>query len=450
MWAVHRARRPGHGNVGDVPSVRATILQTPASDRLEVLTDHVVTVSGPEGTIVDVVPAGAHEGAVDVVLDEGSVLVPGLVDTHLHAPQWPQLGTGLDLPLDRWLLEYTFPLEARFADTRLARRVWDDMIPTLLAHGTTTVAYFGSIHVDATTALAEACVHHGQRALVGRVAMDHPVGAPDWYRDPSATAAVGASARSIEAVRGVPDPHGLVEAIVTPRFVPACTDAALAGLGELAEATGARVQTHCSESDWEHATVLDRHGTTDAHALDRFGLVRDHSVLAHATHLDDDDRALIARRGAGVAHCPLSNVYFANRPFSARRAIDAGVRVGLGTDVAGGPSPSLLAQCSHAVAASQRLADDGDAHARIDTVTAFWMATVGGADLLGLDVGLLAPGRRFDALAVRLPGGPVAGPVADEGWERRFERLVRLAAPVDIETVWVAGRDVTPRRERLG
>ena len=313
-------------------------MQTPSPDRLEVLTDQVITVAD-EGSI-ESVRAAEDDDLVDVVLGPDAVLVPGMVDTHLHAPQWPQLGVGLDLPLERWLFEHTFPLEARFADVGYAARVWDSMVPALLAHGTTTAVYYASVHEPATLALAEACVHHGQRALVGRVAMDHPDGTPEWYRDPSAAAAVEASARSIDAIRSLDDPMGLVAPIVTPRFVPACTDAALQGLAELAAATGVRVQTHCSESDWEHRHVIDRCGRTDAHALDGFGLLRDHTVLAHATHLTDDDRSLVSDRGAGVAHCPLSNVYFANRPFAARRALDAGVRVGLGTDVAGGPSAS--------------------------------------------------------------------------------------------------------------
>jgi guanine deaminase len=421
-----------------VLSVRATIVQTPTPERLEVLTDHLVVVDD-HGTITDARPATAGD-QVDVALGDDCVLVPGLVDTHLHAPQWPQLGTGLDLPLERWLFERTFPLEARFADLDVATSVWDAMVPTLLAHGTTTAVYYGSIHEPATLALAEACVRHGQRALIGRVAMDHPDGTPDWYRDRSAGAAVDATARSVEAIRSIVDPLGLVAPIITPRFVPACTDAALEGLGELAAATNTMVQTHCSESDWEHDHVIDRYGTTDAAVLDRFGLVRDHTVLAHATHLTDDDRSLLARRGAGVAHCPLSNAYFAGRPFRARSALDAGVRVGLGTDVAGGPSPSLLAQCSHAVAASRRLADDGDASARIDTVTAFWMATSGGADLLGMPIGLLAPGRRFDALAVRIDRLGLAADLDDD--DRMFEKLVRLAGRDDIAAVWVAGRRV--------
>ncbi|MEY2959961.1 MAG: guanine deaminase, partial [Actinomycetota bacterium] len=422
----------------EVLTVRATIVQTPMSDRLEVLVDHLVVVDD-DGTITGIRPATGDDDA-DVTLADDTVIVPGLVDTHIHAPQWPQLGTGLDLPLEQWLFDRTFPLEARCADPRYATSVWESMVPTLLAHGTTTAIYHGSIHEEANIALASTCIDHGQRAFIGRVAMDHPDGTPDWYRDHSPTAAVEASARSIDAIRALTDPLGLVAPIVTPRFVPACTDAALEGLGELAAATGTLVQTHCSESDWEHAYVIDRFGRTDTDVLDHFGLVREHTVLAHATHLTGADRSVIAQRGAGVAHCPLSNVYFANRPFSARAALDAGVPVGLGTDVAGGPSASLLAQCGHAVAASRRLADDGDQAARIDAVTAFWMATLGGAELVGLPVGLLTPGRQFDALALRLDRLGIDPDLDDD--ERMFEKMVRLAGRDDIAAVWVAGRRV--------
>ena len=94
---------------------------------------------------------------------------------------------GLDLPLERWLFDYTFPLEARYADAEFAATVWDDLVPSLLAMGTTTAVYFSSNHLGATTALARACARHGQRALVGRVAMDHPTGTPEWYRDATAS-----------------------------------------------------------------------------------------------------------------------------------------------------------------------------------------------------------------------------------------------------------------------
>lgn len=429
--------------------IRGTILQTPSADELQVLEDHTISIAD-DGRIESIEPASAAPAA-DRELGPDAVLLPGLIDTHLHAPQWPQLGTGLDLPLDQWLFEYTFPLEARFADTGFARRVWSDMVPALLAAGTTTAVYYASIHEPATIALAEACVEHGQRAFVGRVAMDHPEGTPPDYRDADATTSVAASARVIDAIRALPGAPGLVEPIITPRFIPACTDESLTGHGELARATGVRIQTHCSEGDWEHHHVLDRCGMSDTSALDGFGLLADHTVLAHATHLSAADRALIVARGAGVAHCPLSNAYFANAVFPLRRALDAGVRVGLGTDVAGGSTASMFEQCEHAVTASRLLedgvdvqqdSDRGVADSRVDITTAFHVATVGGAELLGIDAGLLAPGRVFDAVAIDLRSATLGIFPELDSWDRTFEKIVRRTDSSSIGSVWVDGRPV--------
>jgi len=431
-----------------IHSVRATILQTPRPGELEVLEDQLVVIDD-HGIILAV---SSDEGPADVDLGDGLVLLPGLVDTHLHAPQWPQLGTALDQPLERWLFEYTFPLEARYEDSAFAQSVWDSMIPALLKRGTTTAVYYSSVHEPATLSLAESCIAYGQRAFVGRVAMDHPDGTPEWYRDPSSTQSVAASHRSIEAIRSLPGAEGLVEPVITPRFIPACSDAALEGLGELAEATGALVQTHCSENDWEHNYVIERHGCTDAESLASFGLVRNSSVLAHATHLSDDDRRLLVEAGAGVAHCPLSNSYFANAVFPARRNIEAGLRVGLGTDIAGGSDPSMLAQCLYAVNSSRMLEDGVDAKlqtgrgvpkSRIDVSTAFWMATLGGAELLGAPIGLLAPGRFFDAIAVDIGSTHTPGDRSEtNSWEHIFEKVVRSAGAADVGAVWVGGVDV--------
>ena len=435
-------------------------MQTPAADHLQVVEDALVAVDDG-GLITAVEAAGSEAGgallrstAARVATPPGSVLIPGLVDLHVHAPQWPQLGTGLDLPLERWLFEHTFPLEARYADPSFARPVWTDMVDTLLRHGTTTATYFATIDVEAASALARVAVDAGQRAFVGRVAMDHPDGTPEWYRDHSAAAGVAASARSIDEITAIDAGRGLVRPIITPRFTPACTDDLLRGLGELAASTGVPVQTHCSESDWAHGYALERFGMTDSSALDGFGLLRPGTVLAHANHVTDDDALLIRDRGAGIAHCPLSNAYFANAVLPVRRLVDRGVHVGLGTDVAGGASPSLLHQAHDAVTVS-RLLRDGVDRARppagrgvsgsaIDTTFAFWLATLGGASVLGIPVGLLAPGRRFDAVLIDTTsrrGSLRVWPEVDTP-ERVFEKIVRLAGPADIAGVWVDGRRV--------
>jgi guanine deaminase len=436
------------------------LMQTPNADRLQVIEDAVIAVDDA-GMIVAVEAAGTEAGIRLLRSDErrvttppDSVLVPGLVDLHVHAPQWPQLGTGLDLPLERWLFEHTFPLEAQLADPAFARPIWTDMVDTLLRHGTTTATYFATVDVAATSALARAAVDAGQRAFVGRVAMDHPDGTPEWYRDASAAAGIDASARSIDEITAIDAGRGLVRPIITPRFTPACTDDLLRGLGKLATATGVLVQTHCSESDWAHGHALDRFGRTDSSALDAFGLLLHGTVLAHGNHVTDDDAVLIRDRGAGIAHCPLSNAYFANAVLPVRRLVDRGVSVGLGTDVSGGASPSLLHQAHDAVTVSRLLADGVDRTkppsergvpgSAIDTTFAFWLATLGGANVLGAPVGLLEPGRRFDAVLVDTAsrrGAMRVWPEIDTP-ERTFEKLVRLASPADIVGVWVEGRRV--------
>jgi guanine deaminase len=442
-------------------AVVGTAHHTPTASALDVL-EQVTIVVDDAGTITGVHAAGTPEAAAAVQqaarvvrLGEHERLLPGVVDLHLHAPQWPQLGTGLDIPLERWLFEYTFPLEARYADPDFAATVWGHMVPTLLAHGTTTTVYFSAVDEAATTMLAEQCVQSGQRAFVGRVAMDHPDGTPPWYRDQSAAAGIEASHRSIEAIRAVGGSSALVQPIVTPRFVPACTDELLGGLGELAARTGTLVQTHCSESDWEHHAVHERFGRSDATVLHDFGLLRDGTVLAHGDHLGDDDLDLVASAGAGVAHCPLSNSYFANAVFPARQALARGVKVGLGTDVAGGAEPGVLSQCGMAVTVARMLEDGVDARrttaergvpdARLDLVTAFHLATAGGADVLGLPVGRLQVGCQFDALVVDTAGtsgGRVRRWAEVDDEARLFEKIVRLAGPSEIARVWVAGREV--------
>jgi guanine deaminase len=432
-------------------ALRCAALHTPAPDRLEYWSDARIDIDAG-GRIAAI--RDANDGDNDAVtLGTGKILLPGLVDLHIHAPQWPQLGTALDPPLERWLLDYTFPLEARYADVGFAARVYDRMVPALLANGTTTAVYFASRHLEATQILADACLRHGQRALVGRVAMDHPEQCPDFYRDASAEAAVADTRALIDFIRAMPRNAGLVLPVITPRFVPACTDDLLRGLGALAAECGCHVQTHVSESDWEHGHVLERCGCSDADALANFGLIGRRTVLAHGNFLDAADLSLIRAHGGGIAHCPLSNAYFANAVFPLRAVLDKQVRVGLGTDIAGGPSASLLDSARMAVTVARMLESGvepslpaeqrGSPGARIDTIAAFFLATAGGGDVLDLPIGRFAPEQQFDAVLLdpEAPGGNFS-PDPDDAPERLLERIVHTASRANISRVWVGGRVV--------
>jgi guanine deaminase len=404
----------------------------------------VITVDAPQ---YDRARAAAQERGTLVEIP--GVVLPGLVDLHVHAPQYPQLGKALDVPLEVWLQQYTFPLEARYADRDFAERRYTALVADLLANGTTTALYFGTIHVGATKRLADICVAQRQRALIGKVAMDHRDACPDFYRDASASEAL---AQTRELMAYITELRSdLVTPVVTPRFTPACSDELLAGLGAIAQTTGCHVQTHCSESDWQHGHAQTRFGVSDLAALDGFGLIGRRSVLAHGNFITETDMERLASRGGSVAHCPYSNVYFANAVFPLRSALAKGLRVGLGTDIAGGPSASMFESMRMALVAARllesgvdpglRAPERGSPNTRIDTRTAFYLATAGGGDALDLRVGRFAPGYVFDAIQID-PSAP-AGTI--RLWDETDDDLIlqtilMTASRPNVVAVWTAGQ----------
>ncbi len=442
-----------------------TAFHTPQCGTLESLEDHIFAIDR-DGRITEILPPNhpefeARKSAARLAgklteLGEGQYLLPGLVDLHIHAPQWPQLGKALDVPLEVWLQKYTFPLEAKYSDLEFARETYSDLVDGLLANGTTTALYFATVHTPATLALAEICLAKGQRALVGKVVMDDPDQCPPYYRDADAASAVADTKRFIEAVREMDKgERPLVQPVITPRFIPSCTDAALQGLGELARHYGCHVQTHCSESDWEKNFVEERFGKSDTACLDGFDLLTRRTVLAHSNFIDEKDMDLIQAKGAAVAHCPLSNFYFANAVFPLRAALDRHMHVGLGTDVSGGYSPSLFDGCRHALSASKTL--HGGVHAdlppqergasgrAITHKEAFWLATAGGAQALDIPTGSFRTGHEFDALVIdtaAVSSNIRKYPTYDT-LEDVFQKIVLNATRANIATVWVSGRKVT-------
>jgi guanine deaminase len=445
-----------------------TALHTPVRGRMEILRDVLIVVDG-RGTIEAMYPCGSRDGDAAAkhhaaagtleTLREGLYLLPGLIDLHVHAPQWPQLGLALDQPLEVWLQTFTFPLEARYADVDFAETVYESLVEGLLANGTTTAVYYGSIHLPATQKLADICLNRRQRALIGRVAMDDPDQCPAYYRDASAAVAAADTRAFIAYVQSMAgNEDGLIRPVITPRFIPSCSDELLRRLGALARETGCYVQTHCSESDWEHGYVLNRCGVTDSAALESFGLLSRRTILAHGNFIGDDDVLRIVKAGAGIAHCPLSNVYFSDAVFPLRRMLDHGVHVGLGTDIAGGASPSILENARQAVIASRTLESGvdpaqgrdrrGREPSRIDALTAFWLATAGGGVALDLPVGLFREGYHFDAILVDAgtPHGNLTLDTPDTP-EEILQKIVYNAARANIRKVWVGGRLVHMLRQ---
>lgn len=443
--------------------LRGTAFHAPVWGEAEVLEDCLFAVDAKGELAAVCRPHDAEYGDIlrryeqtDVYreLAPGQYLLPGFVDLHIHAPQWTNMGKALHVPLATWLQEYTFPRERKLAEATTAREVYREIVTTTLAHGTTTAVYFGSQDTAGILLLAEICAALGQRGACGKVVMDNPEECPPYYRDADSAAALRATREFVEAVRAIGNscPQGAWP-VITPRFVPSCTDATLAGLGELAAEYGVPIQTHIAESDWEAGYAYERFGKSDAEVLDMFGLLTEKSVVAHGTQLRDEDAALLAARGSTVAHCPLSNAFFGNGVYPVRRRFAQGVRAGLGTDVSGGYSPSLYDNIRQAVVVSRMLEDGVDARrpaaergvpeSRIDYRHALYMATTAGGEALGSKLGLFRPGYAFDAQLIdtRVPHSDIHIYAGDTP-EDVLQKILFLANRTNLTALWVQGREV--------
>ncbi|KAJ3150135.1 hypothetical protein HDU89_003223 [Geranomyces variabilis] len=387
-----------------------------------------------------------------------TLLIPGLIDTHVHAPQYVFTGTGYTLPLLSWLAKYTFPQEKKFASRAHAQEMYPRAVRRSLRCGTTTAAWYGTLHVDATDVLARTCVDAGQRAFVGKVCMDRNGG--EGYVEESPAKSL------IDTKKWLEDFEALkcgdrVRPIVTPRFAVSCTSELLTGLGDLArERGGLHIQTHLAENRAECAFVKELFPASESYA----GVYRDHglltprTVLAHCVHLSDADRKMLRETGAGVSHCPVSNFGLDSGVCDVRALLEAGCKVGLGSDVAGGWSMSIVEAMRSAIVASRVVghvkhaaATHAHPHVALSLAETFYLATLGGAKLLDIDstTGNFAPGKEFDALVVNLDAGGSedsgARPVEifdhDDAAEM-FEKFVFISDDRNISEVYVAGRRV--------
>lgn len=396
--------------------------------------DRVISVADKD---YQSVKQAAINNSTYIHISEGSYLLPGFTDLHIHAPQWSQAGLALDKPLNEWLNTYTFPLEAKFRDLAFAQRVYQSLVAELLANGTTTGLYFGSIHTEANLVLAKICASLGQRAFIGKVAMDNPDQTPEYYRDNDSKEALEETEKFVQKmIQLKQSSQAEITAVITPRFVPSCSDETLSGLGKLAQKYDLPIQSHCSESIWEDQYAKDRFNMHDAEVLDKFGLLTDKSIMAHGTQLSDSDLKLFHNKKTTIAHCPISNIYFGNSVTRVKKAHQQQVNVGLGTDISGGFSPSIYRNMQQAIMSSQILTDSGDRNARITAANAFYLATVGGAKALHVKTGLIKPGYQADFQIVK----DQYFDISSNDPQEIFERLVYHTNKENIKQVYVSGK----------
>ncbi|CDH59697.1 guanine deaminase-like [Lichtheimia corymbifera JMRC:FSU:9682] len=433
--------------------IYGTVVHTPKRGTISIHTNALLATN-EEGRIValkDNIPEDKLDSTIDTLqvghqrqsllkLSATQFILPGLIDTHIHAPQITYTGTATDIPLMDWLQKYTFPSERQFEDPAWARKVYDVLVRRLLCNGTTTALYFASIHLEASKILADSALKHGQRAFIGKVCMDQN-GAEGYIE--TTEQSIEDTKAFIAYCQSKQRPQHLVP-VITPRFLPTCSPALLEQLGALARQHDLPIQSHISESLDEVAFVHALYGNedTDTEIFDRMGLLTQRSVMAHGVHLSPNDVDTMVARGSAVAVCPLSNVYFANGVFPVQPYQK--LKMGLGTDVAGGYSPSMLQSIRHCAVASRYLATqkDHDPSLVVDWMTALYMATLGGAEALGLqdEVGSFELNKSLDALLVDIATDNSPIDLLDDITPMDMvEKFINLGDDRNIISVWISG-----------
>jgi guanine deaminase len=379
------------------------------------------------------------------------LIIPGLVDLHTHAPQFTLRGRGMDLELLDWLSTHTFPEEAKFSDLAYARTAYTRFVEHLKRGPNTRIIVYATVHVPATILLTDMLEESGLVSMVGKVNMDR--NCPDNLREESATASLNATrewlARATDKGK-----YPRTKPILTPRFIPSCSDDLLRGLGTLRREMNLPVQSHLSESRREIAWVSELCPTSEGYGaayrdFDLFGNEEGEgapTVMAHCVWPDAPEIALMAKRGVFAAHCPQSNTNLSSGIAPVRRLLDAGVPVGLGSDIAGGANCSIFRAMADAIQVSKlrrTLLNIDEKPLTLEE--AFYCGTVTGGSFFGKAgmgySGSFDPGFDFDALVI--DDNISAAELAELSIRNRLERLVYTGDNCHIEAKYVRGRTVS-------
>ena len=408
------------GHVVTPQDATSTNLSPSTPDLLDI-PDAAVVVDGSliaaVGEASDILDAYSSTTAATVHDHGDALIIPGLVDCHVHYPQIGMIASPGEQLLD-WLDRYTFPAEARFAEKAHAEATAEFFTDQLIRNGVTTALVFSTVHPHSVDALFTAAQRKDLRIITGKMCMDRNAPA-DLLDTPES--AVADSKALIDRWHGT----GRLEYAITPRFAPTSSDAQLRALGELAaDHPDVLIQTHLSENtaecDWVRELFPQASDYTDVY--DRAGLVRERAVFGHAVHLSDRELTRLDEAHASLAHCPTSNNFLGSGLFPLKDILGKvpDLRIGFGSDVGAGTSLSPLATAGEAYKVSRLLASAASTSGTTALTAAelLYHSTLGGARALGVDahVGSLAPGKDADLVildptAATTASGTPADPV---------------------------------------
>ena len=413
--------------------LKGTVISAPALGQLEITEKgYLVAEDGIIRGVYQALPADLEGLAVE---DYGDALIlQSFADLHLHAPQYPMLGMGMDLPLLQWLDTYTFPTEAKFADPAFARKVYRKLARELAENGTTRVCMFSSLHREATLILMEELEKAGITGFVGKVNMDRNGGAD---LQETTEESIGETLRWLEECKK----FKYVKPIITPRFTPSCTDELMEALGKIAADQKLPIQSHLSENTGEIAWVGELHPDCAQYweTYAKYGLWNDRTLMAHCVWSDERERKAMKDAGVWVVHCADSNQNLMSGVAPIRVMLNEGLKVTLGSDIAGGDHLSMFDVTAASIRASKarRILDDWNTDF-LTVAEGWYLATSAGSEFFGEKPGF-APGNPLHAIVVRDDDLITARELTVQ---ERFERCVYRRQKDAIQAVWSAGRKI--------
>lgn len=414
--------------------LKGHVIFTPELGKLSIHENHYLyCMGGKAAGIFKAVPESLRTVEVHDYTDK--LILPGLADLHLHASQFVFRGMGMDVQLLDWLEAYAFPEESRFEDPAYAREIYSRFVAELLKTPTTRAVIFATVHAQASECLMELLDEAGLGGFVGKVNMDR--NAPEGLRE----TAQGSLRDTEEWIRRTKDKFVRVKPMITPRFVPSCTGELMRGLGLLSEQYHVPVQSHLSENLDEIEWVKALHpGHTDYGDVYKeynlFGGAQA-CVMAHCNYSTDDELRMMKERGVIAVHCPHSNANVSTEIAPVRRILNQGVRVGMGTDIAGGDTMNLFRTMGGAIQMSKlRWLASGKTEKPLTVREALYMASKGGGSIFGR-VGSFEDGYELDAVVIDDCG---LGLTERFTLEQRLERAVYLTDDRHIKAKYVAGK----------
>lgn len=366
------------------------------------------------------------------------LIVPGLIDLHVHAPQYTFRGLGMDLELIDWLNMHTFKEEAKYANLDYAEQAYEIFVDDLMKSATTRACIFGTIHNEATLKLMEMLEHRGFEGYVGKVNMDR--NSPEELCEESDSVS---AQKTIEWIEEAKNRFHKIKPILTPRFIPTCSDELMKKLENIQEKYHLPVQSHLSENIGEIEWVQELCPNTKFYgeAYSQFGMFGNKypAIMAHCVHSTEEELELIAKQNVFVAHCPQSNTNLSSGVAPIRKYLDKGIKIGLGSDVAGGFDLSIFRAMADALQVSKlrwRLLDTNLTPLKVEE--AFYLATKGGGQFFG-KVGSFEEGYEFDAVVL---DDSSFRTMRKLNVKERIERLIYLANDKCVVDKYIAGKNV--------